>query len=1569
MHAARPDPVVRVARLLGTLACLSALSGTRVVAQQAAGATRDSTFLLVTSDPARSPSPFLGNGHFSVVIPASGLGPSLSLVAGIDEHVPGDVARIAALPAWNSIAIRDGGTGLDAASPPSALRSYRQVLDMRTGTAHTSYDWVNGSHRISVRVETFISRADPHLAGVRLDIVPRYAGRVRMQFAIAGRPPPHRLALGRLERTEPDWGPEDLWYPGRMIVRSRDALLEEGGARLRMTSSPEGNSTTVAEVATVSWPRTLQRASTRTTGRGDTTMVELEFDAAPGRSYAFSQLVHVVSSTEAADPLAVATRQAVRGRSRGYAALSDANARAWRERWETDIEIDGDPHLQRLVRSMLFYLLCSADSGTALGIPPMGLSSGGYYGHIFWDSDTWMFPPLLVTHPDIARSLVAFRARALGAALENARANGFRGAMYPWESDYRGHEATPRFASQNASSEIHVTGDVALAQWQYYLATGDSAWLAREGFPVIRATADFWVSRATHDSTDNRSHIENVVSVAEGLIGVTDDAYTNAVARKNLRIAEAASEKLGKEPDPRWEQLASTLAMPYDSVSGYFRTYAGAPDSTLGDVTPLLAYPLGVPMTEQAKRAQLEQAIRQLLEEGQGAMMGSTLLSVDAAELGDSALVDSLLPHSYREHLMGPFLMLSETPRNAAVYFATGAGGFLQQVIFGYPGLRLGERGMEEAFPPVLPSRIERLVLRGLHVRGKRYDVVVDSTGRRVLPHADARGMGAGRRDPGSDAGRHVAPVLDFPEPGMDDTAAYQGYKTRFYRDSKGNALQVYLDGRSGRVVNMWADAADESIGFTARDGEGRPAALRWGSDSAIVADSGAVRTLTYTLTAPEPRLDIGLLLLGSMRVERDFQYARQHLEPFGSPAFRERELVQLIENLRKLAPAEQRRELALLNATSIAQLSSRLTPTLTSRCDGSGCVVRAVHTSFDGVHHLALELRTDPRAVSTRIAGRTVTIQARPGAPVRVAVTVATDAAALTPLGRDEIFSADFLRFLASARAAHDSALRAADAGKPGRADSTTIARYRWLEREVRSVELLSTEEKLMAGMPNYATYFGRDMMMSSLMMQPIWREEMGEHVIASVLRKLSPRGDVSHEEALGGQAIREHASVYNTLIADSLPIARRRSRAAADSVLARARTELRDIRVVRENYHMMDDEFQLAVVAARYLDDPDVPADRKRAFLLAAGSSDSTSRLALLLRELSLVTLETGPYARDPVVQNLIAFPKLDSTHWRSASWRDSQTGYANGRFAMDINAIWAPEALESIARIVDVLHTLDFTAAALDSLAPEAARTPLGSYIHDPARARRDANVWRSAERHFIVTLAPSEVRRGIQAKLAWLPPEERRYWERLLERHGGVRDSLSFLAVSLDSAGHPIPVVNTDPATGLFLGDLTAKVLADTLSAAKAIEQIGVFTRSYPVALFVEGLGPLVANDAYASPGVWSAFRDDPYHGPRVVWGREVNLLLLALSKQLAPLRADSVLATSPAVARYARALEAALRKVDDAVLASGFKHAELWSYQIRNGRLIPTRYGTSSDIQLWSSTDLAVQYVMSKMERD
>src|SRR3990172_6606666 len=140
--------------------------------------------------------------------------------------------------------------------------------------------------------------------------------------------------------------------------------------------------------------------------------------------------------------------------------------------------------------------------------------------------------------------MVQFRYRTLDAAQHKAKELGFRGAMYPWEADEVGNETTPQFAYQNALYEIHVTGDVALAQWQYYLATGDKTWLKEFGYPVIQQTADFWVSRATWNPEKKRYEIQKVVSVDEGLVGIHNDAYTNTVAKKNLEIAIAATKAI-----------------------------------------------------------------------------------------------------------------------------------------------------------------------------------------------------------------------------------------------------------------------------------------------------------------------------------------------------------------------------------------------------------------------------------------------------------------------------------------------------------------------------------------------------------------------------------------------------------------------------------------------------------------------------------------------------------------------------------------------------------------------------------------------------------------------------------------------------------------------------------------------------------------------------------------------------------------------------------------------------------------------------------------------------------------
>ena len=804
-------------------------------------------------------------------------------------------------------------------------------------------------------------------------------------------------------------------------------------------------------------------------------------------------------------------------------------------------------------------------------------------------------------------------------------------------------------------------------------------------------------------------------------------------------------------------------------------------------------------------------------------------------------------------------------------------------------------------------------------------------------------------------AAQQAVPVLEFPERGLDDSSTYQGYQTRFLRDAARNTVQIYLDGRDGRVVHLWADSENESIGLTARDSRGNPVQLSWASAGATVESAGRTRTVEYQLTANSPRVAIGWFLLGSMRVERDFQYSKRHLAPFHGPRYTLPELERLVAVLSRLDPAERRRQLALLGAPDLRTLRSRLQPTLTTRGTPTSWLVRIVQQSFDGRDTLSLELRVDPRRVVAARAGDSVSLRARSGSGVTLTVRISTTGKPLTPLAREEIFNGEFLRFLDETRAAGD-------------ASDTAARRARRLEREVRGVELLSSREKLMAGLPTYATYFGRDMMMTALMMRPIWRDEMSAFVVASVLRKLGPAGDVSHEEALGGQAVRESAGEYAGLIDSYLRTSKSGNRGAADSLLVRARAVLRDMRRTRENYHMIDDEFQLPVLAARWLGDARVSAEQKRAFLLDT-TDFGEPRLARLVRELALVSRMTAAYASDPVVSNLVSFARRDSATWSSSSWRDSGVGYAGGRYAMDINAIWAPHALHSIGIILDQLRALgistDSLARTMPGLAPD---TPLGRYARDPAALRAAAATWQGASRHFLVRLAPADVRSRVAARIDAMPPAERNYWTRLVSLTNADRDSLAFLALALDASGQPIGVANTDPATGLFLGEVGDGFPAGSSDTDDVLRDVRLFVRPYPAGLLIAEVGPVVANDAYASPTVWQAFVRDPYHGPRVVWGREVNLFLLGVSNRIAtPPQGEAGLTVSPARAAYVAELRDAIRRVRAAVDASGF-HSELWSYEVVDGRVVPARYGTSADVQLWSTTDLVVQFTLNRLRQ-
>ena len=204
-----------------------------------------------------------------------------------------------------------------------------------------------------------------------------------------------------------------------------------------------------------------------------------------GQTYTFRVIGSLISSEHTADPLNQAERIVTYARFQNEGELIERHRQAWAELWESDIIIEGDLQAQKEVRSMLYHLYSFSRENVAQSLSPMGLSGLGYNGHVFWDTEIFMMPPMLMLQPEMARSMLEYRYSLLDEARRNAASYGYAGAMFPWESASTGAEDCP-VTSLAGTFQHHVTADVAIGMWNYWLVTQDKEWLADRGWPVYR---------------------------------------------------------------------------------------------------------------------------------------------------------------------------------------------------------------------------------------------------------------------------------------------------------------------------------------------------------------------------------------------------------------------------------------------------------------------------------------------------------------------------------------------------------------------------------------------------------------------------------------------------------------------------------------------------------------------------------------------------------------------------------------------------------------------------------------------------------------------------------------------------------------------------------------------------------------------------------------------------------------------------------------------------------------------------------------------------------------------------
>ncbi|KUJ69222.1 haloacid dehalogenase [Streptomyces albus subsp. albus] len=687
-------------------------------------------------DPADSHHAYVGNGYLGQRVPPNGMGYAEpggktgwplftprydgSFVSGLYAHNPQtteDRQVIAALPTWTGLEVRTGGKRAETfgpGTPPGRISHYRQSLLLRCGLVRTSLTWTAADGRATDLVyEVLAHRTAAHVGAVRLRMTPHWTGRAAVTDVLDGR--------GARRLTQTGGGAR----PGGRTV---DVAFRTDGTKVD------------GAVASTLRPgpgvRTQVEHQRRTKSTALTARQTVGFPVRAGRGYELTKYVGVDTALSSRTPRAAATAASQRAARTGWHRLLATHRTAWRKLWHTDIEVPGQPELQAWVRSAEYGLLAAARPGARNSIAPTGLTSDNYAGLIFWDAETWMFPSLLAGHPELARTVVEYRYRTRTAARANARRLGYRGLFYPWNSGSRGDLRTECHSVDppHCRTQIHLQSDIALAVWQYYLATGDTDWLRRHGWPVLKGIAEFWSGRVTPNS-DGSYSIKDVAGPDEYSNGVDDGVFTNAGAATTLRTATRAARLLGESAPAGWDRIADRLRIPYDAEHQVFQQYAGYQGSVIKQAdTVLLMYPLEWPMSRQAAANTLDYYAART--DPDGPAMTDSVHAVDAAAIGEPGCVThTYLTRAIRPFVRGPFNLFSEArgtkagasdplAGSPAQDFLTGKGGFLQVFLNGLTGLR--QRADRVHLDPMLPPQLAQgVTLRGLRWQGRGYEIAL----------------------------------------------------------------------------------------------------------------------------------------------------------------------------------------------------------------------------------------------------------------------------------------------------------------------------------------------------------------------------------------------------------------------------------------------------------------------------------------------------------------------------------------------------------------------------------------------------------------------------------------------------------------------------------------------------------------------------------------------------------------------------------------------------------------------------------------------------------------------------
>ncbi len=469
-----------------------------------------------------------------------------TFVHGVFDDVPIVFTELANAPDWLPLGVYLDGErfSLDHGS----LQDYQRTLDLKTGLLTRQVKWVSPSGKgVSLVFERFASLADEHLLCLRCQAIPDYDGTLEFRLSLNGNT--ENEGFTHWQWLSQGCAEGDLPF---LHMRTRKTAIELALAMGLEASRPPDQ----AHFCNV---ETMPTQS-------------LEYTVRRGESLTVEKFVGIATSRDTSEPLVMAVEHA--HQSQGWEQAFSAHQQAWQQVWDVmDVTIDGDGEAQLAMRAGLYHLAIAAPrQDNRVNIGAKTLSGFGYRGHSFWDTETFMLPVFIYTAPEVARNLLNYRFQRLPAARNKARANGFQGAQFPWESADTGEEVTPTWVPHfsdhtkqiriwTGDIEIHISADIAYAARLYWRLTGDDTWYIEKGAEIVLDTAKFWASRAEWNASSSRYEYSDVIGPDEYHDHVDNNFYTNYMARWNLKTALETLDWLNVHAPAKTNDLTTRLEL------------------------------------------------------------------------------------------------------------------------------------------------------------------------------------------------------------------------------------------------------------------------------------------------------------------------------------------------------------------------------------------------------------------------------------------------------------------------------------------------------------------------------------------------------------------------------------------------------------------------------------------------------------------------------------------------------------------------------------------------------------------------------------------------------------------------------------------------------------------------------------------------------------------------------------------------------------------------------------------------------------------------------------------------